>query len=121
MNRVPISNSARQAIIVVAAMLLAFSPAADISCLAQSSPEGIAPSLTPPKDFAPQFRIERLSVPGGAELITIFGRLDGLNLDGHTVSAESADTPLVSIVRDTLGDANPENDRLRYVWMLTYT
>ncbi len=29
--------------------------------------------------------------------------------------------PLVSILRDTLGDLNPENDRLRYVWPLTYT
>ena len=30
-------------------------------------------------------------------------------------------TPLVSILRDTLGDADPENDRLRYLWPLTYT
>ncbi len=37
------------------------------------------------------------------------------------MSAEPADTPLVSIVRDTLWDTNPENDRLRYVWMLTCT
>ncbi|HEU4834698.1 MAG TPA: hypothetical protein VFS90_09800, partial [Pyrinomonadaceae bacterium] len=29
--------------------------------------------------------------------------------------------PLVSILRDTLGDHNPENNRLRYVWPLTYT
>src|SRR5262249_11731084 len=29
--------------------------------------------------------------------------------------------PLVSVVRDTLSDNNPQNDRLRYVWMLTYT
>ena len=29
--------------------------------------------------------------------------------------------PLVSILRDTLGDQNRENDRLRYVWPLTYT
>jgi hypothetical protein len=29
--------------------------------------------------------------------------------------------PLVTVLRDTLGDDNPENDRLRYVWMLTYT
>ena len=28
---------------------------------------------------------------------------------------------LVSILRDTLGDADPENDRLRYLWPLTYT
>jgi hypothetical protein len=29
--------------------------------------------------------------------------------------------PLVSILRDTLGDNNAENNRLRYVWPLTYT
>lgn len=29
--------------------------------------------------------------------------------------------PLVSVLRDTLGDLSPENDRLRYVWPLTYT
>src|SRR5438046_3232128 len=29
--------------------------------------------------------------------------------------------PLLSVVRDSLGDDNPENDRLRYLWMLTYT
>jgi len=29
--------------------------------------------------------------------------------------------PLVSILRDTLGDNIAENNRLRYVWPLTYT
>ena len=29
--------------------------------------------------------------------------------------------PLVTVLRDTLGDLSPENDRLRYVWPLTYT
>ncbi len=28
---------------------------------------------------------------------------------------------MVSVLRDTLGDSSPENDRLRYVWPLTYT
>ncbi|MEP6706851.1 MAG: hypothetical protein ABJC05_05000 [Pyrinomonadaceae bacterium] len=122
MNRVPILNSARQAVIAVAALLLALSPAAHISCLAQSSPKGDSASFTPPSDLSPRFRIERRSVQGGAELITIFGRLDGLNPGAQTGETDSTpDTPLVSIVRDTLGDTNPENDRLRYVWMLTYT
>jgi hypothetical protein len=55
-------------------------------------------------------------VPGGAELITVHARLAGL---------ESTDNdkwvPLVSILRDTLGDNDAENNRLRYVWPLTYT
>ncbi len=63
-----------------------------------------------------QFRLERMPLVGGAELLTIFGRLDGLRAPGTT----APEVPLVSVVRDTLSDSNPENDRLRYVWMLTY-
>lgn len=63
------------------------------------------------------FRLERTPVAGGAELLTIFGSLDGLP---HK-NASAAEVPLVSLLRDTLGDENPENDRLRYLWMLTYT
>ncbi|MCA1593625.1 MAG: hypothetical protein LC754_13435, partial [Acidobacteria bacterium] len=63
------------------------------------------------------FRMERIPVGRDAELLTVFGSLTGL----PAASGESADVPLVSILRDTLGDDNPENDRLRYVWMLTYT
>jgi len=61
-------------------------------------------------------RLERVEVAGGAELITVHAKLAGI---------ESTDNdnwvPLVSILRDTLGDTNPENNRLRYVWPLTYT
>ncbi|MDX6559417.1 MAG: hypothetical protein QOF72_2466, partial [Blastocatellia bacterium] len=64
-----------------------------------------------------RFRVERLPVMGGAELLTIFGRLDGLRKDGMP----APEVPLVSVVRDTLYDTDGENDRLRYVWMLTYT
>jgi len=61
-------------------------------------------------------RLERIPVAGGAELITIFARLDGLQSEG-----KEEWVPQVSILRDTLGDINSENDRLRYVWPLTYT
>jgi hypothetical protein len=63
------------------------------------------------------FRVERIPVAGGAELLTIFGRLDGM----RSGSLPAPEVPLLSVVRDTLGDNDPENDRLRYVWMLTYT
>jgi hypothetical protein len=66
---------------------------------------------------ASQFRLERKALVGGAELLTIFGRLDGLRNQGGI----APEVPLVAVVRDTLSDNNPENDRLRYVWMLTYT
>jgi hypothetical protein len=62
------------------------------------------------------FRLERVAVDGGAELITIHARLEGIEAPdaGNWV-------PLVTVLRDTIGDLNPENDRLRYVWPLTYT
>ena len=61
-------------------------------------------------------RLERVAVPGGAELITVFAKLGGIE------STENDKwIPLVSILRDTLGDNNAENNRLRYVWPLTYT
>ena len=64
-----------------------------------------------------QFRVERIKVNGGAELLTIFGRLNGL----RAAEGVGPEVPLISVLRDTLSDTNPENDRLRYVWMLTYT
>ena len=61
-------------------------------------------------------RLERVEVPGGAELITVHAKLAGIE------SPENDKwIPLVSILRDTLGDDNAENNRLRYVWPLTYT
>lgn len=62
------------------------------------------------------FRLERVPVERGAELITIHARLEGINSP-----EELKWVPLVTVLRDTLGDLNGENDRLRYVWPLTYT
>jgi len=62
------------------------------------------------------FRLERVPVKGGAELITIHAK------SGSIGSAEEREwIPLVTVLRDTLGDLSRENDRLRYVWPLTYT
>lgn len=63
------------------------------------------------------FRIETQPVGRDAQLLTVFGKLDGLK----DSASQPEEVPLVSVLRDTLGDADPENDRLRYVWMLTYT
>jgi len=65
-------------------------------------------------------RLERVEVAGGAELITVFARLSGLD-PTEASTAKDNFVPLVSILRDTLGDDMPENNRLRYVWPLTYT
>ncbi len=64
------------------------------------------------------FRVEKTEVPGGAEIITIFANLKGL-VDSREERAE--EVPLISILRDTLGDGKIENDRLRFVWSLSYT
>jgi hypothetical protein len=101
------------------ALLFALTPALQLSAAAQ----GVAAdssSSTQAERQPPQqqlFRLERLPVSGGAELLTIFGRLDGLPREKAGAGGE---VPLVSVLRDTLDDADPENDRLRYVWMLTY-
>lgn len=65
----------------------------------------------PAPDSKADFRIEQVPVSGGAELLTVIGRVPG----------QSAEVPMLSVLRDTLGDQNPENDRLRYVWVLSST
>lgn len=110
---------ARRAAFIFFALLFALSPSLSIVSSAQtvSSPAETAISTSIPTATQQIFRLERLPVAGGAELLTIFGRLNGLYGENHV----SAEVPLVSILRDTLNDENPTNDRLRYVWMLTYT
>jgi hypothetical protein len=44
-------------------------------------------------------RLEKIDVPGGAELITVHAKLSGLESDKNDKWI-----PLVSILRDTLGD-----------------
>lgn len=103
----------RRGALVAFALLFALIPSLQVRLAAQVV-EGQQSALNPPEQF---FRLERTPVAGGAELLTIFGRLDGLPRERE----ESSEVPLVSVLRDTLGDDDPENDRLRYVWMLTYT
>ncbi|MGH9967606.1 MAG: hypothetical protein ACREBG_07195 [Pyrinomonadaceae bacterium] len=95
-------------------LLLLLSPFAQIVAPAQSGTVS-DPSSTPAPG-ANLFRLERVPVEGGAELVTIHARLHGLES-----GPDEEWVPLVSVLRDTLGDLNPENDRLRYLWPLTYT
>jgi hypothetical protein len=57
--------------------------------------------------------VERTPVAGGAELITIWAR-------GVGAKSQGEELPLVSVLRDTLGDDIKENDILRQVWVHTY-
>ncbi len=59
----------------------------------------------------PDFRVERTPVANGAELLTVFSSLPD----------NAGEVPLVSVLRDTLGDNDAKNDRLRYIWVLTST
>ncbi len=52
-----------------------------------------------------------LRTDNSAQLVTLFCRACG---------PLQVDEPLVTVLRDTLGDARHENDRLTYVWLLTY-
>jgi len=74
----------------------------------------IGAQLTAPQ--APAYRVEREPVSGGAELITLFEHSPPGGL-----GVESQETPLLSVLRDTLGSADPGSARLRYVWILTST
>ncbi|HEX8920821.1 MAG TPA: hypothetical protein VF766_05055 [Pyrinomonadaceae bacterium] len=118
MKIVPSLQSARRVACLFFILLLAFSPAAHLVSLAQTAQAPAPESRTEPVETTRHgFRLERMPIAGGAELLTIFGQLDGL----PRAEGQSAEVPLVSVVRDTLGDENTDNDRLRYVWMLTYT
>lgn len=99
---------------VILTFMLAFLP---LHQLLAQAPVTVQTSTEPGTDSSsPVFQLERTNVNGGAELITIKANLSGL-------ASEKNDSwvPLVSILRDTLGDESPENDQLRYVWPLAYT
>lgn len=118
MKIVPTLQSARRILCVFFTLLLACSPVAQLLSQAQSIPPPQAQTRADSNETTRAgFRLERIPIAGGAELLTIFGQLDGLPRRGE----QSAEVPLVSVLRDTLGDENTDNDRLRYVWMLTYT
>ncbi|CAN5715780.1 hypothetical protein BH18ACI4_BH18ACI4_15310 [soil metagenome] len=97
------------------ALLFLLSPLAQIDSGAQTV-KGHGEVASDPRATKNLFRLEKLPVAGGAELITIHARTEGLRSD-----ADHEWVPLVSVLRDTLGDLDPENDRLRYLWTLTYT
>jgi hypothetical protein len=50
---------------------------------------------------------------GGSELLTLFS-----TLPGDPERSEVRKIPILSVLRDTMGDDDSDNDRLRYVWLL---
>jgi hypothetical protein len=55
-----------------------------------------------------------IPVGDSAQLLTLFCRLCDVS------TGTELDVPLISVLRDTLGDEPKENDRVTYVWLLTY-
>ncbi|MGI8961668.1 MAG: hypothetical protein ACR2IV_18285 [Bryobacteraceae bacterium] len=62
----------------------------------------------------PVFRWEVKAVGNSAQLLTLICR------SCEFVNGGGKGVPLVAILRDTLGDNNPKNDRVSYVWLLSY-
>ena len=65
-------------------------------------------------DIAPEFRWESRPVPGGAELLTLFGAAR------PSLAGRPPEIPIVSVLRDPRSKPSA-NDRLRYVWIHSYT
>lgn len=124
MKQINSAHGALRAYSLLLSLLLTLGPARYLDCRAQTAaePAGPAPEQKAPASTEPLFHMEKMQVAGGAELLTIFGSLKGLR-GSEAASGEGSgtDVPLVSVLRDTLSDSDPENDRLRYLWMLTYT
>ncbi|MBV9404460.1 MAG: hypothetical protein JO211_03880 [Acidobacteriaceae bacterium] len=83
-----------------------------VSCAAQLA-SGRLESSTLAENNQPLYYWRLTPVANTAQLLTLFSRSQQPGLAG--------DVPLVAVLRDTLGDANPENDRVVYVWLLTYS
>jgi hypothetical protein len=71
------------------------------------------PSVTSPIAAA-SVRFEVVPIDPGAELLTLFFTD---NPDGDVESGQ--EVPLITVLRDTLGSADPAVHRLRYVWVHT--
>src|ERR1700754_4773649 len=125
-------NTRARLLALLLALVALVAPLSNVPARAQIASVIVSEDALPRKTDARLFRMETVPVGNDAELLTVFGSLNGLGDEGArdktaaadnnaTASGGAGDVPLVCILRDTLGDSNPENDRLRYVWMLTYT
>jgi len=76
-------------------------------------------AAAPPSQARSELRVEAVPIEGGAELLTVFGRV--LPSTGATPDLDVRELPLLSVLRDTLGSPDPEVHRLRYVWVHSYT
>lgn len=118
MRIVPLKHQSHRALSLSLAVLLLLTIYPRPTSEAQNFKDGRSEAAAHDgSEDAPLFRLDTAPVGEHAELLTVYGSLNGLRSN----EGAGSDVPLVSILRDTLGDERTENDRLRYVWMLTYT
>jgi hypothetical protein len=73
-----------------------------------------ARAIALPKDGQPSSHYWKSEpVEGTAQLLTLFCRSCGFFHD------DGRDVPLVTVLRDTLGDKDTENDRVTFIWLFT--
>jgi len=65
----------------------------------------------------PSLRVELLPLESGAELITFLEQLP----EGPASASGRQELPLLAFLKDTLYDSDPSNDRVRQVWVFTYS
>jgi len=63
-------------------------------------------------------RAETVDISTGGQLVIFFEKLAA---DADAQSPGTSELPLLAVLRDTLGDNDAENNRLRQVWVFTYT
>ncbi len=86
-----------------------------VVCQAADIPAQRLQTTTLPQINQSAYYWKATSVGDTAQLVALFCR--SCNASGN----EQEDQPLIAILRDTLGDNNPENDRVTYVWLLGYS
>ena len=87
-----------------------------ILCLGADVPKVRLQSTTVAENSQRLYFWRSTPVGNSAQMLTLFFR----EHRGQSAEAEGG-LPVVSVLRDTLGDADPENDRLVYAWLLSYT
>jgi hypothetical protein len=87
---------------------------AALSCpVVSSQPMAISAHVAQLEHPEPHYYWRAEPVGKTAELLTLFCG------SCHFEAAGNQDVPLISVLRDTLGDSDPKNDRVLYVWLLT--
>jgi hypothetical protein len=85
-----------------------------MACLAADVPAERLQTAIVRENGQSRYYWQTTSVEGTALLLTLFCR-------SCRAGQENENVPLVAVLRDTLGNSNPENNRLTYVWLLSYT